>query len=176
MNSDSDKAFFTATILPLKLKLFRQAMSITGSVQESEDVVQDVMLNLWHRRDCWKNVDDWEAYSIALVKNLSLDKLKRKGRSEASIEAVYEVNMKSDDSTPERNLEKKESQKLVEKIISQLPEKQRTMLILRDFDELSYKEIASRMGLTESQVKIGLFHARQKMKDLYLKIEQYGNQ
>ncbi|MDR1518126.1 MAG: hypothetical protein LBS52_08560 [Dysgonamonadaceae bacterium] len=50
------------------------------------------------------------------------------------------------------------------------------MLVLREFDELSYREIAEQMQTTEGQVKINIFRARAKIKEMYLKTEQYGLQ
>jgi len=55
-----------------------------------------------------------------------------------------------------------------------LPEKQRTCMQLRDVEGKSYKEIAAVMDITEQQVKVNIFRARQSIKQEYLKQEQYG--
>ena len=58
--------------------------------------------------------------------------------------------------------------------MNQLPEKQRTCMQLRDVEGKTYKEIAAVMGITEQQVKINIFRARQTIKQEYFKIEKYG--
>lgn len=53
-------------------------------------------------------------------------------------------------------------------------EKQRLIMQLRDIEGESYKEIAKILNLTEEQVKVNLFRARQKVKQRYLEIDEYG--
>jgi RNA polymerase sigma-70 factor (ECF subfamily) len=59
-------------------------------------------------------------------------------------------------------------------LMNQLPEKQRTCMQLRDVEGKSYKEIAAVMNITEQQVKVNIFRARQTIKQEFLKQEQYG--
>ena len=63
---------------------------------------------------------------------------------------------------------------LVRQLISQLPEKQRTCMQLRDIEGKSYKEIAAVLDITEQQVKVNIFRARQTIKQKYLEQEKYG--
>jgi RNA polymerase sigma-70 factor (ECF subfamily) len=62
----------------------------------------------------------------------------------------------------------------VHRLINELPERQRLMVQLRDIEGKNYKEIATALGLTEDQVKVNLFRARQKIKERYLQIDEYG--
>jgi RNA polymerase sigma-70 factor (ECF subfamily) len=63
---------------------------------------------------------------------------------------------------------------LVHQLIEQLPDKQRQIMQLRDIEEKSYQEIAQELDITEEQVKINLFRARQKVKQGFLKLNAYG--
>jgi RNA polymerase sigma factor, sigma-70 family len=63
---------------------------------------------------------------------------------------------------------------LVRQIIDSLPEKQRSCMQLRDFEGKSYKEIAQVLDITEEQVKVNIFRARQMVKQKYLKLDNYG--
>ena len=58
--------------------------------------------------------------------------------------------------------------------MNELPEKQRTIVQLRDIEGKSYKEIADVLGITEEQVKVNLFRARQRIKLKYSEINDYG--
>jgi RNA polymerase sigma-70 factor (ECF subfamily) len=64
--------------------------------------------------------------------------------------------------------------RLIRQLIGQLPEKQRSCMQLREFEGKSYKEIAQVMDISEEQVKINIFRARQTIKQRYIKSEQYG--
>jgi RNA polymerase sigma-70 factor (ECF subfamily) len=63
---------------------------------------------------------------------------------------------------------------LVRRLIGQLPEKQRSCMQLRDIEGKSYKEIATVIGITEQQVKINIFRARQTIRQKYIETEKYG--
>ena len=67
----------------------------------------------------------------------------------------------------EKRLEAKEQIEFVEKWLAKLPEKQQTIFRLREVEELSYKEIATILNITEEQVKITLFRIRQKLKEYF---------
>ena len=64
--------------------------------------------------------------------------------------------------------------RLVKELIDHLPEKQRSGIQLRDFEGKSYKEIADIMQMTDEQVKVTLFRARQTIKKKFLETEDYG--
>lgn len=68
----------------------------------------------------------------------------------------------------------KERLKLVHRLVGELPEKQRLIMQLRDVEGKSYKEIAEALRLTEEQVKVNLFRARQKVKQKFMNIDGYG--
>ncbi len=152
---------FRNDILPLKDKLYRLALRITLDSAEAEDIVQDTMIRVWNKRDEWAQFNSIEAFCLTVARNLA-------------IELTTETQEMSDGSTPERQLERSEQMDLVRKLINELPEKQRTIIQLRDIEEKSYKEIADVMQLTEDQVKVTLFRARQRIKAKYNEIQSYG--
>lgn len=163
---------FRNDILPLKDKLYRLALRITLDSAEAEDIVQDTMIRVWNKRDEWAQFNSIEAFCLTVARNLAID---RRQKSEAqNIELTTETQEMSDGSTPERQLERSEQMDLVRKLINELPEKQRTIIQLRDIEEKSYKEIADVMQLTEDQVKVTLFRARQRIKAKYNEIQSYG--
>ena len=163
---------FRNDILPLTDKLYRLALRITLDSAEAEDIVQDTMIRVWNKRDEWAQFNSIEAFCLTVARNLAID---RSQKSEAqNIELTTETQEMSDGSTPERQLERSEQMDLVRKLINELPEKQRTIIQLRDIEEKSYKEIADVMQLTEDQVKVTLFRARQRIKAKYNEIQSYG--
>ena len=63
---------------------------------------------------------------------------------------------------------------LVRRLIDNLPEKQRSVMQLRDIEGKSYKEIAQILDISEEQVKINIFRARQTIRQKYIETEKYG--
>ena len=63
---------------------------------------------------------------------------------------------------------------LIRRLINTLPEKQRSVMQLRDFEGKSYKEIAEILAISEEQVKVNIFRARQTIKQRFLETENYG--
>jgi RNA polymerase sigma-70 factor (ECF subfamily) len=163
---------FRNDILPLKDKLFRLALRITLDRAEAEDVVQDTMIRVWNKRDEWPQFDSIEAYCLTIAKNLAID---RSQKMEAkNVELTPEMEDATDASGPYDRLVNSERLKLIHQLINELPERQRVVMQLRDIEGKNYKEIADVMQLTEEQVKVNLFRARQKVKQRFLAIDGYG--
>lgn len=163
---------FRNDILPLKDKLFRLALRITFNRAEAEDVVQETMIRVWNKRDEWTQFGSIEAYCLTVARNLAIDRSEKKDAR--TVELTAEAEETSDVSGPYERLVNKERMTLIHRLINKLPEKQRLIMQLRDIEGKSYKEIAALLHLTEEQVKVNLFRARQKVKQRFIDIEGYG--
>lgn len=153
---------FKNDVLPLKDKLFRLALRITLNREEAEDIVQDTLMKLWNQRDEWSAIQNMETYSMTICRNLSLDAIEKKERLNISLDET--VHDRPDTSrTQDEELMKQQQLNTVMRIIGQLPEKQRTIMQLRDIEGKSYQEIADIMSINVSDVKVNLFRARQKV-------------
>ena len=163
---------FRNDILPLKDKLFRLALRITLDRAEAEDVVQDTMIRVWNKRDEWQQFESVEAYCLIVAKNLAIDRSQKKDAQ--NVELPPEMAEEADTSGPYDRLVNNERMKIIHRLIDELPEKQRLIMQLRDIEGESYKDIAKVLQLTEEQVKVNLFRARQKVKQRYIEIDEYG--
>jgi len=163
---------FQTDILPLKDKLFRMALRITLNTAEAEDVVQDTMLRVWNRREQWDQLESVEAFCMTICRNQALDKLRRMGNQEMALDTEHDPTDHHYASNPEEQTVQHDRVRLVRQLISQLPEKQRTAMQLRDFEGKSYRDIAEIMQITEDQVKVNIFRARRAIKEKFLKIEK----
>ena len=167
------KVSFRNDVLPLKNELFRLALRITLNRVEAEDIVQDTLIKVWDRRFEWESIDSIEAFSLTVCRNLSLDRLRKKENSNDSLEDVNIAEPVAS-SNPQDRMIQEDRVSLVRQIIVSLPEKQRSCMQLRDFEGKSYKEIAQVLDITEEQVKVNIFRARQMVKQKYLKLDNYG--
>ena len=168
------KISFRNDVLPLKNELFRLALRITLNRAEAEDVVQETMIKVWNKRDHWDEIDNIEAFCLTICRNISLDKMKKAENQNQSIDEGHDAPDLSYTSNPEEQAMQRDRIQLIRNLIDHLPEKQRSCMQLRDFEGKSYKEIAQVLGISEEQVKINIFRARQTIKQKYIETEDYG--
>ena len=163
---------FQSDVLPLKNELFRMALRITQNREEAEDVVQETMIKVWNRRDQWSQLESIEAFCLTICRNLALDKLRRMDNQAQSLGDEIDPTDHSHSSNPEQVAILHDRTQLVRQLISELPERLRTCMQLRDIEGKSYRDIATILEITEQQVKVNIFRARQAVRERYLKIEK----
>lgn len=166
------KLSFRDDVLPLKDKIFRLALRIMLSRAEAEDIVQDVLIKVWNRRDDLAEVDSIEAYSLTVCRNLSLDRLQRKENDNVNLDDAPPTE--ADDAPPDLQMIRNERIDNIKRLIERLPIPQRAAMQLRDMEGKTYKEISAITGQTEEQVKVNIFRARQYIRKQIEKIENYG--
>ncbi len=171
---------FESDVLPLKDKLFRLAWRITMDRNEAEDIVQETLLRVWARRGERSGLDNPEAFSMTICRNLSLDHMRRRA-TRGGVEELREgqgdipsTQERATHPSPMDALLKDERMRLVREAMDHLPELQRTLMELRDMEGMTYREIASTLSLTETQVKVYLHRARTKIKTTIEGMDSYG--
>lgn len=168
------KISFRNDVLPLKNELYRLALRITLNPADAEDVVQETMIKVWNRRERWDEIESMEAFCLTICRNISLDKMRKMENLSQSLEEGQDAPDLSYASNPEEQAMQQDRIALVRKLIDRLPEKQRSIMLLRETEGKSYKEIAAVMEISEEQVKVNLFRARQTIKQRYIETENYG--
>lgn len=163
---------FRNDVLPLKNELFRLALRITLDRADAEDVVQETMIKVWSKRDSWDDIDNVEAFSMTICRNLALDHAKRRENENERLDADN-VREPVAPSNPFEQAVNQDRVQIVRRIVDSLPEKQRSCIQLRDFEGKQYKEIASILTITEEQVKVNIFRARQTIKQKFLEAEAF---
>ena len=164
---------FQTDILPLKNELYRLALRITMNAAEAEDVVQETMMKVWNKRDDWNRIESIEAFCLTICRNLSLDKVRRMDNQTQSLDATIQPLDHRVASNPEEHTVQRDRVRLVRQLISELPEKQRSCMQLRDMEGKSYKDIATILGISEEQVKVSILRARQAINEKFMRIEEF---
>lgn len=164
---------FRNDVLPLKDALYRLALRITLSHEEAQDIVQDTLIKVWDKRESWNEIESIEAFSITICRNLALDRIKKHDNLNDSLEE-RQTESPDTSSTPFEDTLQQDRIELVRNLVNALPEKQRSCMQLRDFEGKPYKEIAKILGITEEQVKVNIFRARQTVKERFQKYDNYG--
>jgi len=168
-----NKINFRTDVLPLKDQLFRLALRITLNRAEAEDIVQDTMIKVWNNRDKWEEIESINAYCFTIARNLSLDRIKKLDNQASSLDEkqTEKPDLSSD---PYEEMIRKDRMETIRQLVDGLPEKQKSCMQLRDFEGKPYKEIAAILDITEEQVKINIFRARQAIKQRYQEFDKYG--
>jgi RNA polymerase sigma-70 factor (ECF subfamily) len=166
------KISFRNDVLPLKNELYRLALRITLNHAEAEDVVQETMIKVWNRRDRWDELESIEAFCLTICRNIAIDKTKKAENQNQSLMDEHDAPDHSYSSNPEEQAMQQDRISLIRRLIDTLPEKQRSCMQLRDFEGKSYKEIAKILDVSEEQVKINIFRARQTIKQKFIDTEK----
>ena len=166
-----NKFSFQDDVLPLKDKLFRLALRITLNAAEAEDIVQETLIRVWQHRDEWDEVRSMEAYSLTICRRLALNEASRAGHGNVTLDEHTDAPTTH---TPFEQLAQREQVELVGRLMDSLPEVQRSIMLLRDVEGLSYQQIATTLSLDENQVKVYLHRARQRIRHLIEETENYG--
>lgn len=152
-------------VIKLRPTLLLVARDITGNIEDAEDVVQDVCLKIWHYRERFCEFQNVEAYGTTMVKNLSIDRVRRRKSSTDEMELI---NQESNTKLPDSLLEEKEISEVIQKIISTLPPLQHRILQLKDIEGYETEEIAELTGIAPEAVRNNLSRARKRVRELYL--------
>ncbi len=178
LRSRDDQAFETL-VRTYGGRLLAVARHLMRDEADAQDVVQSAYLNAFRGLDKFSGASQLSTWLHSIVVNTALMKIRsRRRKPEESIEALlpafladgHHVEQFSDWATPaDALLERKETREAVRAGIDQLPETYRTVLILRDIEELSTQEVADALGLTTTTVKVRLHRARQALSALLRK-------
>lgn len=166
-------ALFQQHVYPIRHKLYRFALRLTGSAPEAEDVVQEVLERVWKSsEEQTESVRNWEAWCLTMTRNRSLDKLRTTAqRRVVPIDGVAE--RAADNTDTARATETQDMADQVRRFMQALPEKQRLVMHLRDVEEMSYEEITQVLDLSLDQVKVNLHRARKAIREKLLKMDAH---
>lgn len=157
---------FRDTVFVLKDEMFRFARKLVISNDEAQDVVQDLMMKFWQKKDQLSNYENLKAFVMKSVKNECLNRLKHdKVKMNFAAMQLHQNNFYQ----PEVNNLKEE----IIKLIAMLPEKQKMVIHLKDVEEYEIAEISKILEIEENAVRVNLMRARQKIKEQISKLFSY---
>ncbi len=155
---------FKEQFLPLSRRMYWTAWRLTGHAQEAEDLVQDAYLQLWTKRDQLGEIENSEAYCIALVRNIYLNHIRRK-RVDIS-EQPSERLLVTDETSIEEKVALEDESQEVQRLIGLLPVQQRRIITLHDVEDLSNEEIRQQTGLQPTHIRVLLSRARKAIREM----------
>ncbi|HZO86482.1 MAG TPA: sigma-70 family RNA polymerase sigma factor [Verrucomicrobiae bacterium] len=154
-------------------KIYARAFSMVRNEDDAVDLSQEAWVKAWQRLKQFQGESSFVTWMTRIVINLCLDHLRKVKRHRAeSIELMEEESggverqMPVVQVNPTEGLERGEIRQRIDKAMGQLSYEHRTVLILHEFEQLEYKEIAKRMQCSIGTVMSRLFYARRRMANL----------
>ena len=176
-----DMVAFEELVARHRDKIYARAFSMMRNEEEAIDLSQEAWVKAWQRLKQFQGDSSFATWMTRIVINLCLDQLRRQKRTRAeSIEQLdeelggVERQMPVIAINPSEGLERSELRKRIDKAMTQLSYEHRTVLILHEFEEMEYKQIAKVMNCSIGTVMSRLFYARRRLASLLqsLKKEQ----
>jgi RNA polymerase sigma-70 factor, ECF subfamily len=153
-------------------KIYARAYSMMRNEDEALDLSQDAWVKGWRRLAQFQGDSSFVTWMTRIVINLCLDQLRKQKRQRTeSIDAFeedggVERQMPIVTPNPTEGLERTELRQRIDRALGQLSHEHRTVLVLHEFEEMEYKEIAKRMKCSIGTVMSRLFYARRRMASL----------
>ena len=146
--------------------VFRVAFRITGDSGQAEDLCHEAFIKYYKRHTPFPNTNQAKFWLIRVVKNIALNGEKRKNRERRAYQNLKGISSDAVGSGEDQFIER-ETEGNVKKALDLLPYKYRVVLVLKEFEELTYKEIGSIMGISEGNVKVRVHRGREKLEKIF---------
>ncbi|MDQ6694326.1 MAG: sigma-70 family RNA polymerase sigma factor [Chloroflexota bacterium] len=148
--------------------VYNMAYRMLGDPTEAEDAAQEVFVRAWNQLHSFQLDRRFSTWLLSIASHLCIDLLRRRKPS-APLDDVA-LYVRSEEPEPDEIALQGEQRDLVKRLLDTLPEKYRSVTVLRYFNDMSYDEIAQATGLTESAVKTQLHRARKMLAEGYTRV------
>ena len=154
-------------------RVYVRAYSIIRNEALAADLSQNAWVKAWQRLEQFHGEASFPTWLSRIVTNICLDELRRQKRARMdSIEALEESTgpienrMEMETLDPIEGLSREELRERIDAALAKLSDKHRTVIVLYEFEQLEYREIAEKMGTSIGTVMSRLFYARKRMASL----------
>jgi len=171
---DGNIKAFNELVNRYKDRLLNYVYHFFNDIDLAEDIVQDTFLKLYTHKDSYKEVAKFSTWIYTIAGNLAKTELRKKKRRKTfSISDLSyddsEFVISSSESTPEEKIVTKDDVKSLKNAMDKLPVDFKTVIILRDIQELSYDIISSIIEMPLGTVKSRINRARLKLQEILIK-------
>ena len=162
------RRLFNAVYDDTNQMLIRIAHRIVFDVEVAEELCHEAFIKLYERLDSLSDPMQIKYWLIRVVKNMAFNYSKRKGREKRAYEKVLNEPRPHIESGEDIAL-KQEAFLSVQQAVNKLPQKLREVLVLREYGQLNYREIAKVLKINEGNVKVRAFRARERVAAFLVK-------
>jgi len=151
-------------------KLYGYAFRILRNQEEAEDAVQEIFIKLWKMGEKLNEYNSIDALATTMTKNYCIDQLRKQKHIHLD-EQKKQDNDYTSSPSPHEQMENRETNDIIHKIIDRLPDAYKIMIRLRDIEGLSYEEIAENTDQNINTLRVTLSRARRLIRDEYNKYQ-----
>ena len=144
-------------------RLFNFSMLYVHTKEAAEEIVNDIMIKIWNKRDHISSIENLETYLFVAVRNHSLNYLQKYSHYHVAIEPDSVLAEVINIHNPEKELEWKEINSKLHMAVEQLPDQCRTVFKLIKEEGFKYKQVAEILGLSPRTIETQLFRAIKKL-------------
>lgn len=156
--------FYNTMVNEMYSKVYSYCYSLIFNQAAAEDLCHDVFLKVKENINTISEKKSYKSYILTMARNKCMDFLRNKRRQTVSLENSPPIG--DSRANPEKLYMQKEFDNIVLKSLNQLPEEHKTILVLRDVEGFSYKDISSHLKIHVKRVKWILHKARKKIKTI----------
>jgi RNA polymerase sigma-70 factor (ECF subfamily) len=161
-----DQNAFADLVMRYQTAVYNMAYRMLGDATEAEDAAQEVFVRAWNQLHTFQLDRRFSTWLLSIASHYAIDLLRRR-RPQAPLDDVA-LYVESNEPQPDEVALQGEQTEIVKRMLDKLPEKYRSVTVLRYYNDLSYDEIARITGLTESAVKTQLHRARRMLAEQIL--------
>jgi RNA polymerase sigma-70 factor (ECF subfamily) len=151
-------------------RLYQFSKSFLKLEDGIDDILQDVFVKIWKNRANIKSSETFSPFIFTMTRNLLLNELRRRLSKQKIKDEIFKLSL-SDVPHSSEKLEYGELKETVDRIIDNLPEKQREVFLLSRYENLSHKEIAEKLNISTKTVE---YHISQSTSAIRNKLKQLG--
>lgn len=150
--------------------IHRFAFCYFADSDEAADITQKTFIKAYQNLDSLQDTDKFSSWIYRIASNLCIDETRRNGkRNTNSLESWIDSLEVAAVNTPETKLEKNELGKLMQKALLAIPEDQRTVIILKEYEGLKFREIAHILQESENTVKSRMYYGLNALRKVFKK-------
>jgi RNA polymerase sigma-70 factor (ECF subfamily) len=171
---DGDDDAFRALVVRYQRKVYALALGVVKDADLAWDVAQETFVRVHAHLAQFEAKSSFSTWLFRIGTHLAIDSVRRERRSlKEEVDEVNESHLAEGGegilstalgNDPRENVLRRELADKMQEALATLPEKHRTILVLREVEGLSYEELAERLGIHKGTVMSRLFHARRKMQ------------
>ena len=149
-------------------QVYNIAYGMLGSPEDAQDITQDVFVSVWEKIGQFRFRSKFSTWLYRIAKNMSLNEKSRRTSRKTDVVEIDDSQawVPVDHQTPEDEILASEQQQILHKALGQLKESYRTILVLREMEELSYEDLSAVLGCSIGRVKSRLYEARMQLRGI----------
>ena len=155
----------TSAFTTMREQMLSLAERITGNRDDAADAVQDAFVKLWQQRDRYESTRHAQGAGMMTVRTTSIDMARRNNR-QTDVPVEQAAGTVEETTNEERSLAYQQVRRIID---NELSAKQRTIIDLRELEEMEFDDIANRLNMTAANVRVELSRARKRVREIYQK-------